>query len=169
MHWALAGGLWTGGVLGFVVALLARLLRYRNGDRSEEHEFSQERYWPMTRLLAAEDFDFLATQPGCRPEIALRFRRSRRRVFHLYLCELADDFHRLHARARKMVAESGEEQSGLGGPLMRRQVAFWRTMITIEFRMMTPGLAGGIEVRPLVLGIEAMRADLARMTVPIAA
>ena len=123
----------------------------------------------MARLLAAEDFEFLASHPGYRPEIASKLRRSRRRVFRLYLRELASDFHCLHARARKMVAESGEEQAALVSVLMRQQLAFWRAMWTIEFRMMTPGLAGGIEVRALVRGIVAMRADVARLGMPLTA
>jgi len=181
MHWF--PGFGTGGLVAFVVGLfvvsfivvaLVRLLPYRSAPvrvKSElfSGDFSEERYAPMVRLLSVEDFEFLASQPGYRPEIALKLRRSRRRIFRLYLRELASDFHRLHARARKMVSESGEEHAALVGVLIRQQLTFWRTMLAIEFRMMTPGLAGGIEVRALVHGIEAMRADVARVAAPLAA
>src|SRR5215471_20655160 len=59
-------------------------------------EFSLARYEPMGRLLAEEDFVFLAAQPGYRPEIGAKLRRERRQIFRLYLRELSRDFHRLH-------------------------------------------------------------------------
>jgi hypothetical protein len=166
MQWFFDGGFLPVGVVGFPVALFAmamlvRLFPYRSGpEREPGQEFSEKRYAPMVRMLAAEDFDFVASHPGYRVAIASKLRRSRRRVFRLYLRELAKDFHGLHALARQMAAVSGEERAGLVDGLIRQELAFWRTMIAIEFRMMTPGLAPGIEVRALVMGLEAMRAEL---------
>jgi hypothetical protein len=153
------------------VVLAARLLAYRTAsvDSSDDEElagFSLVRYEPMAKLLSEEDFEFLSSQPGYRPEIGARFKKDRRRVFRMYLHELAADFHRLHASARKMVSESPEADSARVGALMRQQITFWRTMLVIEVRLLVPGssnVLANVDVRGLVNAMEAMRLDLANL------
>jgi hypothetical protein len=168
MNYVVAGGFITATLAVVLLALFAaRLLAYRNthpGPSGGDHfpEFSLVRYEPMLRLLGDEDFEFLASQPGYRPEIGKKLRRNRRHILRLYLRELAADFHRIHALARKIVAESPAENSNLVSVLMRQQIAFWRAMAILEFRLLTPGL-GQVDVRGLVEAIESMRLDVRRL------
>jgi hypothetical protein len=160
------------------VLIVVRLLAYRTvADRAQNETagFSLARYEPMARLLLEEDFLFLASQPGYRPEIGAKWRRERQRIFRLYLRDLAQDFQRLHAEARAVVADSRAESSELVGVLMRQQIAFWRAMAGIELRLWMNQLGLGkagltkAGARGLVESIEAMRRDLARFAAPLSA
>src|SRR5258708_35764053 len=66
--------------------------------------FSTADYAPMRRLFDGKDFEFLASQPGYRPEIARQLRAERRDVLSGYLQFLIGDFNQLHATAKIMVA-----------------------------------------------------------------
>jgi len=48
-------------------------------------ELSPERYPPMSRLLDAEDLEFLRTQLGYTPKMERRFRRNRCQILRGYL------------------------------------------------------------------------------------
>ena len=120
-----------------------------------------QRYEPMTRLLAAEDLQFLRKH-AC-GKIAAQWDRSRRRVFRQYLRDLAIDFHRLHAHARALVAESPEQYSDLVGVLMRQQMTFLRAMAAVEVRLALHAAGmGTVDVRGLIGVIDAMRLELER-------
>jgi hypothetical protein len=157
--------------------MLQQMISYRpksdldsNPEWNDSEGFSLERYEPMSRLLAEEDFLFLAAQPGYRPEMGAKLRRERRRIFRLYLRELAQDFHGLHRQARALVAESHAEHSGLVGLLMHQQITFWRAMAGIELRLAASRLnLANVDVRGLLDSIEAMRLDLARLAAPVPA
>jgi hypothetical protein len=176
MNWALTGGLIMGGSVLLLLALLAvRLLRYRDmtdpesQSEMESEEFFATRYEPMARLVTPDDLAFLSSLPGYRSEVGAKLRRDRSRIFRMYLRELADDFHRLHSKARKMVTESQEPHAELVGILIRQQLTFWRAIAFIELRMLAPGAKlPKIDVPGLVETIEAMRSDLARITAPAA-
>src|SRR5579862_7271657 len=116
--WIVIAGVITGGAILLLLAILITLrVRTYRQDREEDDtgEFTLARYQPMERLLAEEDFLFLASQPGYTPEIGAKLRRERRRIFRLYLRELAHDFLHLHAEARRMVADSKAEHADLVG------------------------------------------------------
>lgn len=131
---------------------------------SDLADFSLACYEPMTRLLTGQDLDFLKAQPGYRPEVGQKFLRERRRIFRLYLTDLAADFRALHACARQMVANSGAQHADLVGALLRQQFTFWRALAAIEFRLMTGGLGfADANVRGLIDAMEAMRAELTRI------
>ena len=179
MNWAVIGGLILGGSVLLLVALLAvRLLRYRNLPVPEPiqqtdgeelaapgEEFAIQRYEPMARLIAAEDLAFLSSLKGYRPEIGKKLRRERSRIFRAYLIELAEDFHRLHSKARALVAESPEVHSELVGILIGQQVKFMRSMAWIELRLLIPQQRlPHIDVAGLLASVDTMRLDLARIT-----
>jgi uncharacterized membrane protein len=175
-NWVVIGSIATGASVALLlVALAAMLFRsYRsepsggvNSEGLDSDQFSLAGYEPMGKLLAEEDFLFLAAQPGYRPEIGANLRRERRRIFRLYLRELSRDFHRLHAEARRMVAASAADQSELVALLLRQQLAFWRGMAAIEVRLAL-GRLSAVDARGLIQSIEAMRVALARLSVPVA-
>jgi hypothetical protein len=136
---------------------------------NDDIEFSLARYEPMAHLLSDEDFLFLKTQPGFRPEIGRKFRRERRRIFRLYLEELARDFHRLHARARVLVASLPAEHSAMVGILFRSEVRFWCEIAKLEAQLTFSWAGVPVDARALVEGLGAMQAQVNAMSAPSAA
>lgn len=172
--WVAAGWVVTVGSLVVLCATIAWFWSQRRGkqagDFGQSSGFSMSRYQPMEHLLSAEDFAFLASQSGYRPEIGARWRRERRRIFRLYLDELKRDFRRLHAEARAMAANADADSAELVEILMRQQVAFWRAVAGLELRLALRAAGiGKVDVRPLIELLEAMRVDLARFSAPQAA
>lgn len=135
----------------------------------DEVEFSLARYEPMAHLLGDEDLEFLKAQAGFRPETGREFRRGRRRIFRLYLQELDRDFHRLHARARALVARLPAEHSTLVGVLLRGQLRFWCEVAALEMRLTLHWAGGSVDARGLVEAIGAMQAEINRLSAPTAA
>jgi hypothetical protein len=127
------------------------------------------RYEPMARLLSDEDLDFLKAQPGFRPEVGKKFMRDRRRIFRLYLQELAKDFHRLHRQTRELVAALPEEHSALVGVLLRSQARFWYEMAALEMKLSFYWVASPVDGRALVEAISSMHAEINRLSAPTAA
>ena len=89
-------------------------------------------YEPMRRLLGPEDHAFLATQPGFGRKLAARLRREHRRIFRMYLRDLAADFHSLHAA--QPAAEPSFKKLALA-----QEIAFWRAIAAIELKLLMPG------------------------------
>jgi len=118
----------------------------------------------MARLMSDEDLRFLKAQPGFRPEMGRKFSRDRRRVFRLYLQELARDFHRLHAHARVVVASLPAEDAPLVGMLIRQQLRFWYEIGAIELRL-SLDLVGtrSLDARGLVDALASMHSDIGRL------
>ncbi len=165
MNWtmaaAAAGGLVLASTMLALVAVAIRLGYYRLGARQAAwapEDFSINRYQPMSRLISGEDLEFLATQPGYRAEVGARLRRERRRILRMYLRDLARDFARLHAAARKLVSDSPERHSALVGVLIRYQFVFWRRMAAIEIRLLAPGVrVPRLDLAPLLKPMESMQ------------
>jgi hypothetical protein len=133
-------------------------------------EFSVARYEPMLRLLTEDDLLFLKSQPGYRPDMGRKFTRERRRIFRLYLQELASDFHSLHAHARAAVASLPADHSALVGMLMRQQLRFWYEMAAVEMRLSLDFMeAGSIRARGLVEALAAMHVEIGRVAVAVSA
>lgn len=162
MNWMAAGGLASAAFAVFFVLWIARIAVYREQNENDgQAEFSVLRYEPMLRLATGEDLDFLAAQPGYRPEIGARLRRAHRRILRMYLRELARDFHRIHRDAREMIASGSAEHAPLVGALMRQQIAFWRGMALVEARL-SFRLLGRVNPRAVLDVVEAMRIEVAR-------
>jgi hypothetical protein len=153
MSWITAGTLLSAGLAATASAALLlavwmamRLRCYRSvrGERplSGEGALPPSTYDFMS-LLSDEDFDFLASLPGYTPEIGEKLRRHHERILRLYLSELAQEFHSVHAEAREIVANAGEEHAPAVGLLMRQQVAFWQCMARIELSFAVPGFSAG--------------------------
>jgi len=148
-------------MLGLAALLWVRLSGYRRVSASPSHpdgEFTIERYHPMARLAGPEDMEFLQRFSNCRPQLAARWERERRKIFRLYLREAAGEFQRLHAAARALVANAPEEHADLVGKLMRQQVTFWILLAKIELRLALG--VSGLDARKIVALIEALKADV---------
>ena len=136
-----------------------------------QSEFSAERFDPMARLLSEEDFQFLKSQPGYSPEVGKKFVRERKRIFRLYLGELVQEFRRLHADARAMVATLPSEHSALVGVLLRQQVQFWYQVTTIELRLSlgAMGMGSRSDAQGLIESISRMHNELIQLAATSAA
>jgi hypothetical protein len=141
--------------------------RATGGAMDAAAQFSAARYNAAGRLLSDEDERFLAEQPGYTKAIGRKFRSDRRRIFRLYVRQLACDFQDLHAAARRMVAESPQEYSGLVGTLMRQQFVFWWAMANIEMRMILP-LFGHADLTRAIGALQTISFDLNRLAAPTA-
>jgi hypothetical protein len=130
-------------------------------------EFSIARYEPMGRLMCDEDLEFLKAQPGYTAEIGKEFSRERRRIFRLYLRDLAGEFRRLHAHARAVVASLSAEHSPLVGLLLRQQARFWYEMAAVELRLSLSWAGkGSLDARGLIEALATMQAEISRVAAP---
>jgi hypothetical protein len=164
----------VGSLAGLLWWLTRLALRRRHTaawpDGDVSANFSLDLYQPMAGLLAEDDLVFLKSQPGYRAEMGGRWKRERRRIFRLYLDELKNDFGRLHAQARELVAQSGADSAGLVEVLMKQHMTFLRATMALEFRLVLQSMGiGKVDVAPLMQLIEQMRADLAQRTAPLTA
>lgn len=157
---------------GLSAALLVSLVRMWRGSRESAEgpaadfgaDFSMERYQVMERLLSSRDLEFLASQPGYRPEMAANWKRQSMQVFRKYLEELTRDFHSLHAQARRMVAASHAESPELAAMLVRQNVAFFRARLLLEGRLLLFRLgASNVDVAPIVELVKSMQVDLSQL------
>jgi hypothetical protein len=136
----------------------------------DDAEFSIARYEPMGRLMCEEDLQFLKAQPGYTAEIGREFSRERRRIFRLYLRELARDFHRLHTHARVVVASLAAEHSPLVGMLLRQQIRFSYEMAAVEMKLSLSWAGiGAIDARGLINALATMQDEIMRVAAPSAA
>jgi hypothetical protein len=149
---------------------LARVLtRYRGPGKSlgeEETKFagvSLSRYRVMARLSSSEDLQFLRSLPGFREEMAARLGREQRRIYRLYLRDLAADFRRLHASARALVSHAPAENAELVGMLAGCQFRFWRNLAIIEARLALGAIGiQGADAGALIGNVDELRAALSR-------
>ena len=130
-------------------------------------ELSTDRYRPMLRLLEESDFQFLRTRKGFTPEMARRLRRQRVHAFHGYLRMLEEDFDRVSAVLRLMLARSSHDRPELATLLFQRRLVFafavFRTHCRIGlFRL---GLSS-VDVSILIQLFDGMRQEL-RTRVPV--
>lgn len=115
-----------------------------------------ETYSPLSRLLAADDFVFLAAHFGSRPEMAGRLRRERRNVLRLYLRQLRADFRELHGICRALAARG--EDPALAAAVSREALKFHRQMVILRVHFFL-GWSGRVraDIMPLVKALDGLR------------
>ncbi len=131
-------------LLGFGAAAagLAFLLLFRHllrpvapPSREWLADFSVARYRPMTRLLAREDYEFLAAEPGFRPSIARALRRRRREIFRDYLRNIRRDFNRLDSVAKLNLLHAPEDHPDQVRDLLKLRWSLWYAMACARTRL----------------------------------
>src|SRR4051812_21830059 len=154
---AIVLGIVAGGFL-FLLRRLATPSSVTACDQAWLEEFSVAKYRPMLRLLAQEDYEFLSSQAGYKPDIAKKLRKERRRIFRAYLDNLVRDFHRLQLSAKMLVVNAEVDREDLVSKLMMQRLNFSLAVAMIEVRLAlhTVGLAT-VDVRGLLGSLEAMR------------
>lgn len=114
----------------------------------------------MQRLFDEEDFAFLSRQPGFDLTLYKKLRRERLRIFRQYLNRLIGDFNRLHAGARRLLADTPGEHSDL---LMRLVKLKWNFSVAVfraegNYLLCCAGFRT-LAVRALIVRLEEMTAQ----------
>ncbi|HVN04024.1 MAG TPA: hypothetical protein VMT86_06370 [Bryobacteraceae bacterium] len=129
-------------------------------------DLSTARYRPMERLLAGEDYQFLASQPGLDRRLLRRMRAERRKVFRGYLACLKRDFGQIGSALRLMMMYSTEDRSDLARILYRQEALFAAGMLAVQGRLLLHACGlGTVDVRGLVEAMECVRLQL-RQVIP---
>jgi hypothetical protein len=163
--------------IGFAFVLLAPVL-VRLFKRSSLDEitgdwfanFSPANYDPMHRLLAREDFQFLARQPGFDLSLYRKLRRERMLIFRQYLSRLILDFNRLHTYLRFVAAHSDRDQSSLLTALVALRIRFAVSVMRAEvsYYLCMVGV-GSLATQAVVAHLEELAAHCVALQSPNAA
>jgi hypothetical protein len=123
--------------------------------------FSLEKYRPMERLFAPEDYEFLAAHPGFTPALARRLQAERRKIFRRYLRCLSRDFDRLYIATKLLLLTAAEDRSELALALWKQRLSFKLGLVSVhaQLGLQTLGL-GTVQVQGLVRAMERMREQL---------
>lgn len=148
---------------GWMFRRLASRVDARPSTPEWLHGFSLASYKPLERLFSEDDFEFLASQSGYRPEMTRRLRKERKQIFRGYLKELVTDFNRLYNMATIAMIYSPEDRPGVASTLWKHRITFYFAVCAIECRLLF-----GIRlasVADLVNAVEQMRQQ-ARLFLP---
>ena len=127
-------------------------------------ELSAVRYRPMERLLAGDDYRFLASQPGYDSRMLRRLRARRRHLFRSYLATLSRDFGLVGAALRLIITYSPQDRPELSRILFQQQVLFAAGMLRVQFDLLLDSFGlGTVDVGGLVRAMEYMRLELRQM------
>lgn len=96
--------------------------------------FAPERYRPMLRLIDRAEMEWVAGQAGSSPELIRQVRRTRARLFRLYLRSMRTDFTRLQALGRVLIG-TGQASPALAQALFQANWAFTRAYWQVQFRL----------------------------------
>ena len=130
-------------------------------------DLSTARYKPMERLLAEDDFEFLAAQRGLSPAVARKLRQERRRIFRGYLRDLRRDFDSVYGVLGELMLHSTEDRRDLAVALARQKWAFTLALVRVEGRLAMHQLGlGSIDVSDLVRSLDTLAAELRHFALP---
>lgn len=169
MNFAFSGAAALAVLVAIAFFFLFRRLISRERDAHPDlewcREFSIARYRPMERLFVAEDYDFLAAQPGFQPKIYRKLQAERRRIFRHYLRCLRRDFNRLSTAAKLLLLHAPQDRPDLAALLLKQRLVFTYAMAGVQCRLalQTVGI-GRVDVRRLVGSLESMRAQFGQLS-----
>ena len=130
-------------------------------------ELSLDRYRPMLRILAADDFGVLRSQPGYTPEMLAKLRSQRCRIFREYLRALREDFARVCLALKLLMVQAGNDRPDLASTLLRKQLQFAFGVAAVEVRLALYSWGiGSVEVAGLLAVFDGLRVEL-RTLVPV--
>jgi hypothetical protein len=124
-------------------------------------ELSLDRYRPMLRILAADDFDALRSQPGYTPAMLANLRRQRCRIFRQYLSALRADFARVCLALKLLMVQAGNDRPDLASTLLRKQAQFACGVAIVQVRLALYSFGiGSVEVASLLSVFDGLRVEL---------
>jgi len=157
-------------LLAAFVALFFRLASRFSAEAMEPgwlDRFRVESYAPMERLLDASDFEFLAAQPGYRPEIRKRLLAERRKIFGEYLGLLVQDFNQLNYFAKLMLVHSAQDRPELARGLLGQRIQFYLAVAAVRCKVALYPLGWtAVDVPKLLHALERMREQIGAGALP---
>lgn len=151
---------------GLEFCLKMRSLKASPVNASGASSLTADRYKPMLRLLAQDDFAFLPADRGLQRAI----RAKRRQLFRGYLRCLTRDYALLLAGVRAVMVQSGVDRPDLAQALAKNRVLFAIAMCKVEFRLAlhTAGI-GSVDISGLVEALEMLRTQVTLLSAPLSA
>jgi hypothetical protein len=144
-----------------ILMLAARMRLLDSVAQSNRPLPDAERYRPMLRLLAADDFKFMARNPALRSKLADR----RRELFRGYIRCLTKDYARLLGSIRRLMVESGVDRPDLAKALAKNRLVFALALCRIELHLRLHALGlSNVDVSGLVEALDGLRATVNVMT-----
>lgn len=129
-------------------------------------EIALDRYRPMLRILAEEDFRLLRTQQGFTRKMEAQMRRQRCQIFRGYLKSLRTDFGRVCLALKLLMLSAGSDRPDLARILLRSQLEFACGVIVLQVRLALYSAGIGTVDVASVLGVfDGLRLEL-RSLVP---
>ena len=125
------------------------------------------RYRPMLRLMAEDDFDFLAGNP----KLLRSLRTERRKLFRNYLTSLTREYGRLLAGIRLVMVQSRVDRPDLVRALAKNRMLFTLAICRIEYRLAMQSLGlGRVDISGVVEAFDRLRESaVALQALPTAA
>ncbi|MEK7405860.1 MAG: hypothetical protein AAB225_12190 [Acidobacteriota bacterium] len=120
-----------------------------------------QQYRPMERFFPAADYEFLAVQPGFRPEIAEGVLAERRRQMRPYFRSLGRDFENLRAVGKLLLRSRSGGRHGPVFALWKQRLRFWYILAAADGGLLseTSGLRAE-DVRRLAEPVETIMGQL---------
>jgi hypothetical protein len=147
-------------LLSFGMLFQRMIRRGKLGPATAEwlNELGVGRYRPMERLLKEDDYRFLASHRGFRPQIARRLRAERRKIFRGYLRALGRDFTRLTYAMQMLMLNSPQDRPDLAASLMKQKLVFTLALMAVQIRLAMHALGlATVDVRGLLESLDAVR------------
>lgn len=112
--------------LAMMAWLLRRLVTNARGEVSlaRLESINLEFYRPLERLLADEDFEYLADQPGYKSRMSRHLRSQRRSIARQYIARIDADFETLHSVARRLLVGAPVDRAEFASALFHAKVSF---------------------------------------------
>ncbi|MBI5086078.1 MAG: hypothetical protein HZB13_15945 [Acidobacteria bacterium] len=159
-------------LLGMLTWTFSRIAFAKHGQIDLEAwwiAYSPERYRPMRRMLSADDFKYLRSAPGFRPEMVRRLRRQRAAAFAAYLQDMRADFTRLQMVGRAMVMAGGVTPT-VRDELFHQKVLFTRNYCQVQLGLLAYRLGiGSVDVSRLLESMRSAAAYFEPLMTPTAA
>jgi hypothetical protein len=124
-------------------------------------DLSMEHYRPMLRLLNADDFVLLRSQPGCTPEMIAKLRRQRCQIFRDYLRSLQTDFGQVCMALKLLMVHASHDRPDLASALIRSRIQFGLGMVVVRARLtLYQWGVGSVDVASLLKIFDRMQVEL---------
>lgn len=159
-----------GAVFFLILGYLSAKLLSRDGGASTAGGGSRMppmRMRPALRLFSDADFDYLARQPGYRPEMGRKLREERAKVFGAYLKQMSREFERLHRSLRVLTLHAGSDRPEVSRALLEQQMLFSLYMAKARVRLafFRVGVKP-VETQGLVDILDQMRTQVGELSKP---
>jgi hypothetical protein len=119
------------------------------------------RYRPMLRLLAEDDFAFLAGNP----KLISTLRAERHKLFRSYLRSLTREYGRLLAGIRMVMVQSKIDRPDLARALAKNRTLFALAICRIEFRLSMHAMGlGTVDISGVVEAFDRLREHAVAMS-----